>query len=268
MVRLEEIYKSLETSKNNMEFMKTGFDRLDSDLDGGMLRKELIVIGGSTGIGKSYLAGQIMQNIARQGFKCAYFSLEVSNEMIVARMVGSIANLKPTRIQTGLLTPEEIDMKVEAKAKLSLHEKFLTFYDNTYELSDIVKEIEENDYEFVVVDFIQNVMAKGESENIRLNNVALALQRVAKDQNCCILALSQLSNMVVREGDKSQVIEYKGSGAIGMVCDLGFFIFRDQDTTGTLMQGIKLLLKKNRRGSSGMTYDLTFQVPGGYLYGI
>lgn len=263
---VDEVISLIEKNKDGMDFLQTGFERLDDNLDGGFLRKELIVIGAHTGVGKSYVAGQLMMNIAKQGFKCAYFSLEISNEMVVARMIGAIANVKPTRIRMGLLTPAEYHEKMRAKVDLTAFSKFLFFYDTVYELKDIVNEIKTKGFDFVVVDFIQNVYTEGNDEYSRLSKVAFELQNTAKEANCTILTLSQLSNATAREGSKGKVLEYKGSGSIATVCDLGFFIERGEGDFTDGLASVKLSLRKNRRGNSGQEWLLTFRIPGGYIY--
>lgn len=266
--RISEVIASIESSRGDMEFMKTGFSTLDEKLDGGFLRKELVVLGGQTGIGKSYLASQLLYNIATQGFKSAYFSLEISNEMIVSRMLGTLSNLKPTRIRVGMLTKEEFESKTKAKVKLESLGDFLFFYDQAYKLTEIISEIKERKFEFVVVDFIQNIFAEGQDEYSRLSRAALELQKTAKENNCTILVLSQLSNVVAREGFTSKVIEYRGSGSIAMVCDLGFFIEREMSVSpdGYQVDLLNLKLKKNRRGPSGLDFQLSFNHPGGWIY--
>ena len=79
-----EVFNDIKIFSKNAEFIPTGFQKLDTELDGGFMKKELIVLGGYTGSGKSYISGQILFNAAKKGFKCAYFSLEISNEMIVS----------------------------------------------------------------------------------------------------------------------------------------------------------------------------------------
>jgi replicative DNA helicase len=179
-VVLRDVLARIEENKKSMEFMKTGFQQLDDLLDGGFLRKELIVIGASTGIGKSYMAGQLTANIAQQGFKCGYFSLEISNEMVVTRMIGAKANIKPTRLQAGLLNQEEFNRKTEAKAYIETLGDYMEFFDQAYELDEIKKLVKEGGYEFVVVDFIQNVMSNGGEEYTRLTKIALELQRASQ----------------------------------------------------------------------------------------
>jgi len=82
---------------------------------------------------------------------------------------------------------------------------------------------------------------------------------MAKEANVCILALSQLSNQMARE-KKDDVVEYKGSGAIGMVCDLGFFIEKN-----TMPNYATLRLRKNRRGTSGSAFNFEIIQPGGRI---
>lgn len=262
-----EILDLIEKQKQNHEAMATGFNKLDKPLsdgrcllDGGFFKKELIVLGAHTGIGKSLIAGQMFYRIAQQGFKSAYFSLEISNEMVLSRIVGAIANIKPTKIRFGWLGTEEIDKKISAESKILALGSLVDFYDDVYEMAKIDQIIRENDYEFVVIDFIQNIIDPVADEYSRLTKVSLALQKLAKDKNCCILALSQLSNRQAKDGAKSSTVEFKGSGAIAMVCDLGFIMERKPG------QNLNTLtVKKNRRGISGEFIELEYQEPGGWL---
>lgn len=262
-MKLTEVIEKIELNKADQEFLPTGFKTLDRFLDGGFLRKELIVLGGFTGVGKSFFAGQIFYSIARSGFKTGYFSLEISNEMVVSRLIGAISNIKPTRIMTGYLDKNEFEKKSSARGKLLASEDYMEFYDDLYGLDEIKKKILEDGLEFVIVDFVQNIFVKGMNEEYtRLNHITLDLQKFAKENNCCIVILSQLSNQKGREGSKGN-IEYKGSGSIATVCDLGFFIERAEITGDK--NYVNLVLKKNRRGISGMVFEFEFKHPGGWI---
>lgn len=263
MKKPSEIIKIIEEFKKNLEFIPTGFKKLDELLDGGFLKKELIVIGASTGIGKSMFGAQILYQVARKGFKTAYYSLEISNEMIVSRLIGQLSNIKPTRIMAGLLDVDEYDAKSKAKAKITAYDEFMSFTDELYTLEEIEKDIRANEYEFIVIDFIQNMQAKGTmDEYSRLSMLSISLQKLAKEMNCCILILSQLSNRVARDGSK--VIEFKGSGNIAIVADLGFILRRaDEPINGK--QLVELHLMKNRRGLSGEKKNFEYTHPGGML---
>lgn len=264
MVRLSQIFSNIEKAKTTHEFLPTGFRSVDQALDGGLMRKELVLLGAGTGIGKSYIAGQIMYSIARKGFKTAYFSLEISNEMVASRLLGAIANLKPNRLMVGLLDQEEHKLRLHAKSRLQAYEDLMSFYDDLYKMEQIVKAIRENEYDFVVIDFLQNILHPARDEYSRLSAIAVELQQLAKEKNCCILGLSQLSNAVNREHGK--ILEYKGSGSLATVADLGFFLERSEIEEGINAQKVTLSLKKNRRGISGQVFEMYFKIPGGQLY--
>jgi replicative DNA helicase len=242
---------------NNREFMPTGFSNLDSFLDGGFMRKEMVVLGGFTGSGKSFLAGQIFYNVAKQGYKSAYLSLEISNEMVVSRLIGQIANIKPTKVMVGMLTPEENQAKMVAKSKLAPFEDLMIFSDDIYRIDEIEQVIVNNQLDFIVIDFIQNLITTGKDEYSSMTLASLELQKMAKKYNCCIMVLSQLSNGAAKSGN----LEYKGSGGIAMVADLGFFIIRKIEEP----DNVYLQLKKNRRGISGVIFNFKFTTPGGKI---
>lgn len=262
MKKLSAIIKSIDETKKNIEILPTGLKAVDAFLEGGFLKKELVLLGGATGGGKSLFGGTIFYNIASKGYRSAYFSLEISNEMIVSRLLGAETNISPTKIMIKMLGEAEETQKQDAEVKLSVYEEFMHFYDDLYLLAQIEKEVRENKYDFIVIDFLQNIMVKGMGDEYeRLSFVALQLQKLAKEANCCILALSQLSNQLVRDKKNTDLVEYKGSGSIGTVCDLGFFIEK------TEMQGSsKLKLRKNRRGVSGSEFKFTIRQPGGLIF--
>jgi len=261
MQTLDQVLNFIEENKKNMDFLPTGFATLDRNLDGGFLRKELVVLGANTGAGKSFMAGQIMFNMAQKGFKTSYFSLEISNAMIVSRLIGQEADIKSIKILIDRLTDGEKKRKSTAQGKIRTYSKNMFFYDDVYEYAEISKHIRENKRDFVVVDFIQNIFVPKMQEYERLSYVALQLQKLAKQTNCCILLLSQFSNQAAKEGNKNPVLEFKGSGSIATVADLGFTLVFDPT-----LETLDLTLRKNRRGVSGISHQLLFSREGHKLY--
>lgn len=245
MQTLSQISADIEERKKTIEILSTGFMQLDEYLDGGFLKEEFIVLGGGTGRGKSMWGVNLFYNIASQGYKSAYFSLEISNRMLVSRIYGMLSGVTPARIMIKMLSGAEEEKRMRAEAEASIYENGMDFYDDVYKMEDIEKAMRASKYDFVVVDFLQNVMLRGMDEYERLSFISLRLQKLAKELNCCVLGISQLSNAMSKSKDSS-VVEYKGSGGIGTATDLGFFI---EDSN---MQGVsKLRLRKNRRGLSG-----------------
>lgn len=261
----EQVLKEMEERKKEIEFISTGFSYFDRLLDGGFLQKELVVLGGLSGSGKSYVAAELFFKAVSQGFKSAYFSLEISSQMVVSRLIGSRSGIKPIRIMTETQSGEEWSQFTTGQATVDVYSEFMNFYDDVYELDEIYNEIKKNAYEYVVIDFIQNVVAKGQ-EYERMSYIALELQKMAKELNCCILVLSQVSNESGKTIEKeSGVLEYKGSGSIATVCDLGMMIVRERTEEGYMLDSFKITVRKNRRGRSGEFISFDFIQPGGRI---
>jgi replicative DNA helicase len=258
--KFSDIVKTIDETKKQIEILPTGLMQIDGLLEGGFLKKELIILGGGTGQGKSLFGGTIFYNVAKKGFKSAYFSLEISNEMIVSRLLGARSNISPTKIMIKMLAESDEKLKQEAEVELSVFEDLMFFYDDLYQLAQIAEEIKKHKFDFVVIDFIQNVMTKHNEEYERMSFVALQLQKIAKENNCCILALSQLSNQMSRDKRNKDIVEYKGSGSIGTVADLGFFIEKSNEENVA-----QIRLRKNRRGISGEAFKFRIKSPGGLI---
>lgn len=259
--KLTEIARAIEENKKSIEIMPTGINLLDATIDGGFIKRELVMLGGKTGGGKSLMAGNIFLTMAKNDQKSAYFSLEISSEMIVSRLIGAKADVSPARLMIHELAAAELEATDKAEADLTPMEGFMYFYDDCYYIEEIIKEIKENNYDFVVIDFLQNIMTKHKDEYERLSSVALTLQKLAKSENCCILALSQLSNQMARDKRNTDVVEYKGSGAIGHAADLALFIEEGRAGEGSL----SLRLRKNRRGVSNGSFSFMIKQPGGRI---
>lgn len=259
--KLTQIARKIEEDKKSMEIMSSGIMNLDVLLDGGFIKKELILLGGKTGGGKSLIAGNMFLHMAKSKYKSAYFSLEISGEMIVSRLIGARADVSPARLMIHELAAPEQEATDKAEVEIGTYEENMFFYDDVYYIEEIIKEITENKYDFVVIDFLQNIMTKHKDEYERLSSVALTLQKLAKSQNCCILAVSQLSNQMAREKKPSDIVEYKGSGAIGHAADLALFIEGGHAGEGSF----ELKVRKNRRGISGRSISFAIKQPGGRI---
>lgn len=268
-MQTKQIIDRIKDNRKSLEFIPTGFKKLDKSLDGGFLKKELVVIGGGTGAGKSYLAIHLSDQAVVAGFKVGYFSLEISNELVVARILGMRSGLKASHILYGLEDAGDIQYNKAIGHVLGMGSLFETL-DDVYELKEIDRKIREYAFEFVVIDFVQNVMDQRSDSYERLSYVALHLQKIAKELNCCILILSQLSNAVSKANGEERPLEYKGSGSIATVADLGFFLdFVDKELvleTDPNVSVYHLLLQKNRRGPSKIMTQLKVKWPGGAFY--
>lgn len=259
-MNLKNVIEILRVKKPDDFVLPTGFKELDNFLDGGFFRKEIVVIGADSGVGKSLISSQIYYNIATQGYKSAYFSLEISNETIVSRLIGQIANIKPAKITKGFLNQDEQKRRYDAEIKLRVWEDQMDLYDDIYYLNEFKKIIKENKYEFVVIDFIQNALSDEKDKYSNLVKLSIELQKLAKECNCCILIDSQLST-----DPNKKNFEYKGAGEIKNVCDLGFYLFRNMGDDDLDKDKLVLKLAKNRRGFSGKRFGFQIVTDGALL---
>lgn len=260
-MKIKTVIENLRIKKPDDFVLPTGFNELDEFLDGGFFKKEIVIIGAESGVGKSLLSSQIYYNIAKSCFKSAYFSLEISNETIVSRLIGQIANIKPSLITKGFLTAEENKRRLDAEIKLQVYEDSLDLYDDIYYLEEFKKIIKENKYEFVVIDFIQNALSDEKDKYTSLSKICIELQKLAKECNCCILIDSQLSTDPLKRNN----YEYKGAGEIKNICDLGFFLFRNMGDNDQDRDKLVLKLAKNRRGFSGKRFGFQIVTDGALL---
>lgn len=260
-MKSSEILELIKNKRGKHEFIPTGFSKLDQILDGGFLKKELAIIGADKGTGKSFLAIHLAMRAVEAGFKSAYFSLEISNELIIARMLGMKSRLKASHIMYGMVDEGDREY-LKAQADIIGYGDLFNAEDDTYDLSEISKSIIENKYEFAVIDFIQNVQTQAPSERERLTKISLELQRLAKSSNSSLVIVSQLSNEVGRIKDGKRPLEFMGSGGIAQVADLGFFLTK-ADNELLPSDIYNFLLSKNRRGASSQLTQLKVEWPGG-----
>jgi len=213
----------------------TGFHGLDNLLGGGMQRSDLIVMAGRPSMGKTSLALNIARNAAlNQGACVAVFSLEMSRESLVQRLLSSEAEVNSRRIQMNMNTDEEERAIMEAQGKLSAAAIFI-------DDSPMLRVVEmrakarrlhyERPIDLIVLDYLQLMQSEGRIENRvqELANITRALKALARELNVPLIAVSQLSRAV--EGRPSHIpmlSDLRESGSIEQDADVVLFIYRDE----------------------------------------
>lgn len=206
---------------------RTGFDRLD-DYILGLRPGHVYIVGGRPSNGKTMLALHVSRAIARQGHAVAYFLLETSGQQLASRLLTYDSGLTSYKLmQSEGNTKDDwakIANVVDGLADLPI------FVDESGDLSvgnlrtRILRAREEFGASFVVVDYMQLVDSRGDSERAQMNAISTTLRRLAKDLNVPIMALSQLSRMSVYE--RPGVHHLKESGNIEADADVVMMIFR------------------------------------------
>ena len=232
---VDEAYTRIsELFNGNRELggIPSGFSELDAKI-GGLSRSDLILIAARPGIGKTSLALNIASHVALKEKKgVAIFSLEMSGEQLVSRMISSLALVDSSRLRTGDIRPDEWTRLAEAVSILG---------DSPMKIDDnagiTVQEIKaklrrEKDIGLVIIDYLQLMRSGSRSEN-RVQEVAeisRSLKIMARELDIPVVALSQLNRASESRKDKKPMLsDLRESGSIEQDADIVIFLYRDED---------------------------------------
>ena len=215
--------------------VSTGFSEID-EITLGFQRSDLIVIAGRPSMGKTALALNIAENVARQTDRTVLiFSMEMSAEQVVRRFISSIANIDLQRLMRGQL--QDNDWEGIDKA-LSVLSKKKILLDDTPALSPTelrarsrrVKR-ENKDLAMIVVDYIGLMQIPGKSENrvTEISEISRSLKALAKELDVPVVAISQLNRAVESRPNKRPILsDLRDSGAIEQDADVIAFLYRHE----------------------------------------
>lgn len=265
----------LEQLKGQVSGLATGFSMVD-EITAGMHSGELIVVAGRPGMGKTAFALRIMENVAVElGKPCAIFSLEMSSEQIVQRLLSSRARVNSHRLRTGRLRDNEwtnlnIAAGYLAESPIYLDDSAtMTIWDLRTKARLLKSQF---DIGLLVIDYLQLMNAGSNSENRQqeISLISRSLKGLAKELKIPVLACSQLSRGVeMRGGEKRPILaDLRESGAIEQDADVVMFVYRpyayklseeERDKVkGTEEENLaEIIVAKQRNGPTG-TIKLTF----------
>jgi replicative DNA helicase len=257
----------LDPSKR-IKGISTGFTKFD-EYTGGLHGGELVILAARPSMGKTALALNIAQHVAlRNKQTVAIFSLEMSKESLLTRMLCAAARVDSQRFRAGYLNQEE-----RRKLNQALHElvEAPLYIDDTsgIHLMDMHAKLrrlqtERHHLGLVIVDYLQLMSGQGrfENRNQEVSALSRGMKLLAKELNVPMIVLSQLSRAVeTRQGDhRPQLSDLRESGSIEQDADVVGFIFReevykrDQEDLRGLAE---LIIAKQRNGPVG-TVNLVF----------
>ncbi|MBI2621521.1 MAG: replicative DNA helicase [Candidatus Levybacteria bacterium] len=257
--RIDELHKS----GSGLRGVKTGFSDLDNILSG-MQASNLLILAARPGQGKTAFVVNIAQHIAVNEKKpVGIFSLEMSQEELVDRLLVGQADVDAWRLKTGRLTETDFAKLSEAMGVLA---DAPIFIDDTPGIS--VSQIRtkarrlqlEYNVSIIIVDYLQ-LADPGKHYDNRVQEVSIvsqALKNLARELKIPVLAVSQLSRAVEHRGErKPQLADLRESGAIEQDSDVVMFLYRPDTELSNVMQ-TKLLIAKHRNGPMG-EIDLLFR---------
>jgi len=248
--------------------LSTGFTELD-DLTSGLQRTDLVIIAGRPSMGKTALCLTLAQNAAlRSNAVVAVFSLEMSKEQLVTRMLSSEAHINAHRFRTGHLMTNEWERLAGAIGTLS---EAKVFIDDTPGISALEirakcrrLKAEQKQLDLILVDYLQ-LMGSGAGRRIEnrqqeVSQISRELKALAKELDVPVLALSQLSRAPeARNPPKPLMSDLRESGSIEQDADVVGFIYREDYYKETdENKGLaELIIAKQRNGPTG-TIKLAF----------
>ncbi len=252
--------------------LKTHYDDFD-ELTTGLQKSDLVVIAARPSMGKTAFAVNIAENVATRDKKTVgIFSLEMSKESLLYRLLSSQSRVDHQKLRTGFLGREDIAKLVAGLATLIDSPIFI---DDTPAIS--ISEMRaksrrlrqsQGALDLLIVDYLQlcspapiGAGRRHENRTQEVSAISRGLKTLAKEMNCPVIALSQLSRAAEnREGGEPKLSDLRESGAIEQDADLVAFIHRPEvyDKQDHELEGLaKLIVAKQRNGPVG-DVDLVF----------
>ena len=251
----------LQTDKEASQGTSTGFSGLDRVL-AGMGKSDLVLVGARPGMGKTSFCLNIATNVAAATKKkVCIFSLEMSAEQLVSRILSSEAMVDSYALRTGELKPEEWENIAEASSRLSACDILIDDTSGITITGMKAKLRRVNDLGLVVIDYLQLMQSDKKIDN-RVNEVgdiSRNMKLMAKELNVPVICCAQLSRGPESRTDKKPMLsDLRDSGAIEQDADVVMFLYRDEyyktdsdpnnERDGDIAE---VIIAKNRHGSTG-----------------
>ncbi len=263
-----ERFQKLHEGEGGLRGVPTGFSKLDSILSG-FQRSDLILLGARPSFGKTSLALDMARHAAHAGFSVGIFSIEMSIEQIMDRLIASEAQVPLWKMRTGRLRDEtDFELIQHALGKLS---ELKLFVDDTpsptiLQMRSMARRLQmEHGLDLVVIDYLQLVKPRSEAAGMvqQVTEISRGLKSLAREMNVPVLALSQLSRGVdKREGDKTpRLSDLRESGSLEQDADVVMFLARkDRENYGSEkhealsdedQNTVRIVVAKHRNGPLG-----------------
>ncbi len=265
-----ERIEKLHQGDDKLRGVTTGFDALDNKLSG-LQKSDLIILGARPSLGKTTLALDIARNAAKKGeTPVGIFSLEMSKEQIVDRLISAEAHVPLWKLRTGKLSSEtDFELIQHALGSLS---KMNIIVDDTPSLTitqirAMARRMQaEHGLGLIVIDYVQLIYPTGgNSNNVvqQFTEISHGLKALAKELNVPVLALSQLNRSVDQRGGLPRLSDLRETGSWEQDADVVMLIHRDRKTDSKEYPSLEdvdtaaLIVAKHRNGPTG-TIDLKF----------
>jgi replicative DNA helicase len=263
-----EVIQKASANKDGLTGVPSGYHKLD-DITSGWQSSDLVIIAGRPAMGKTSFALSMAKNIAADyKVPMAFFSLEMSNQQLVNRLISNVCEIQGSKILNGQLQEDEwkrLDSRVNNLLGSPL------YIDDTpglsvFELRTKARRlVREHGIKMIMIDYLQLMNANGmkfSSRQEEVSTISRSLKGLAKELDIPIIALSQLNRGVEGreglEGKRPQLSDLRESGAIEQDADMVLFVHRPeyyhifQDDNGRDLHGMaQIIIAKHRKGATG-----------------
>lgn len=261
--RMEELHRN----KGALRGIKTGYRDLDN-MTAGLQRSDLIILAARPAMGKTTLVTNLAYNVATIEQKAVlFFSLEMSKEQLVDRMLADASGVDAWNIRTGNLSDDDFSKLSDAMGEMAEAPIYIDDKPglNVLEMRTKARRIaHEQELGLIVVDYLQLMQGSGRHDGNRVQEVSeisRGLKLVARELNVPLIALSQLSRTVeTRTPPIPQLSDLRESGSIEQDADIVSFIYRPgyyEPDNPEVANITKLIIAKHRNGPVGHV-DLYF----------
>ncbi len=262
---IEEI-KELHERRGEVLGVPSDFNLLDAML-GGFQKSDLIILAARPGMGKTSLALNIALNAAKNhSAQVAIFSLEMSREQLVQRLLSQEARIDSQHLRLGKIYNQDEWMRLEQAAETLRTCRI--YIDDTAALSPFELRTKarrlysEHGLDMIIVDYMQLMHGGRRSENRvqEISFISRTMKQLARELKVPVIALSQLSRQVENRADKHpQLSDLRESGSIEQDADLVMFIYREgkYDAESERSHIAEIVIAKHRHGPTG-SVDLFF----------
>jgi len=249
----------LHTDGNGMRGIATGFSDIDLKLSG-LQKSDLIILASRPSMGKTSLALDIARQAAvNHGKHVGIFSLEMSSQQLVDRMLAAESNVDAWKLRTGKLSRQDDFQSIrESLDKMSKAPIFIDDSpgNNILRMRSISRRLKsEKGLDLIIVDYLQLMIPQTKNDNVvqQVTEISHSLKNLARELDVPVLALSQLSRAVESRGGRPRLSDLRDSGSIEQDADVVMFIHREDkykdETEKTNIA--EILIEKHRNGETG-----------------
>ena len=257
---LDEAWERLDRLQNTKEEVRgvpTGFSTLDHKL-AGLQKSDLIILAARPSMGKTSLALDIARNAAlNHNRSVGIFSLEMSSQQLVDRMLASVSRVDSWKLRTGKLsTDEEFGLIQDAMSKLAAAPIYIDddSSNNIIRMRTVARRLKrEMGLDLIIVDYLQLMTPATASDSLvhQVTEISRSLKSLARELDVPVLALSQLSRAVESRGGEPRLSDLRDSGSIEQDADVVMFIHRDKNRDEEVDTTAKIIIAKHRNGPTG-----------------